>query len=232
MSETVLVLGATSAIAQAYAAALAGAGATFVLVGRNGERLSSHCRRSQGARRVRRLSPVISDLADMSSCERRFLDFCARLGMPDQVLHRLRHSRRPACGGGGCRSHAARSSTSISRAPRSGCRWRRSISPAIEPALDHRHRLGCRRSRAALELRLRRRQGGLDRFAEGLAHRLHGTGLHVLTVKPGFVDTPMTAHLDKGGPLWAKPDRVAADIEQAVRRGRPSSIRPGSGGRS
>jgi len=63
-------------------------------------------------------------------------------------------------------------------------------------------------------------KAGLDVFTDGLAHRLNGTNLHVLTVKPGFVDTPMTAHIDQSGPLWAKPERIAADIERAVRRRR------------
>ena len=40
-------------------------------------------------------------------------------------------------------------------------------------------------------------------------------------MKPGFVDTPMTAGIaNKGGPLWATPDKVAADIERAVKKGR------------
>jgi decaprenylphospho-beta-D-erythro-pentofuranosid-2-ulose 2-reductase len=39
-------------------------------------------------------------------------------------------------------------------------------------------------------------------------------------VKPGFVDTPMTAGITKGGPLWATPDRIAVDIERAVAKGR------------
>lgn len=38
-------------------------------------------------------------------------------------------------------------------------------------------------------------------------------------VKPGFVDTPMTAALPKGGPLWASPERVARDIRWALDRG-------------
>ena len=62
-------------------------------------------------------------------------------------------------------------------------------------------------------------KAGLDAFAEGLAHRLHGTAVKVLTVKPGFVDTPMTAHLDRSGPLWAKPEAVASAIDAAVARG-------------
>jgi decaprenylphospho-beta-D-erythro-pentofuranosid-2-ulose 2-reductase len=70
-------------------------------------------------------------------------------------------------------------------------------------------------------------KAGLDTFLEGLTHRLAATGVKVVTVKPGFVDTPMTDHLVKGGPLWASPDRVAADIERAVDRGMPIVYTPG-----
>ncbi len=66
-------------------------------------------------------------------------------------------------------------------------------------------------------------KGGLDRFLEGMQHAHAGTSLHVVRVKPGFVDTPMTAAIEKGGPLWAKPDRVARDISaggRPARRGR------------
>ena len=62
-------------------------------------------------------------------------------------------------------------------------------------------------------------KGCLDIFLEGLAHRLAGSGVAVLTVKPGFVDTQMTAAFPKGA-LWASPDRVARDIHRAMRRGR------------
>lgn len=56
-------------------------------------------------------------------------------------------------------------------------------------------------------------------FASGMRQRLAKQGVHVITVKPGFVDSPMTAHLPKGA-LWAKPDQVARDICAAVDRGR------------
>jgi len=62
-------------------------------------------------------------------------------------------------------------------------------------------------------------KGGLDRFLEGLQQAFTGTKLKVVRVKPGFVDTPMTAHLVKGGLLWATPGRVALDIERAANRG-------------
>jgi short-subunit dehydrogenase len=56
-------------------------------------------------------------------------------------------------------------------------------------------------------------------FTSGLRQRLHGTGVNVLTIKPGFVDTPMTAQFPKGG-LWATPAKVAHDILRAVERRR------------
>ncbi len=53
-------------------------------------------------------------------------------------------------------------------------------------------------------------------FLQGLRNRLARHGVTVLTIKPGFVDTPMTAHLEKKGPLWARPEEVAAGIVAAI----------------
>ncbi len=61
-------------------------------------------------------------------------------------------------------------------------------------------------------------KGGLQRFLEGLRHRLARHGVAVLDIRPGFVATRMTAHLPQSGPLWADPDRVARDILSAARR--------------
>ncbi len=55
-------------------------------------------------------------------------------------------------------------------------------------------------------------------FLSGLRQRLSSKGVNVMTIKPGFVDTPMTAHLSKG-PLWAKPDQVAKAIVKGVDKG-------------
>jgi short-subunit dehydrogenase len=55
-------------------------------------------------------------------------------------------------------------------------------------------------------------------FASGLRNRLHAKGVRVVTVSPGFVDTPMTADFPKG-PLWATPKAVARDIERAIDSG-------------
>ena len=62
-------------------------------------------------------------------------------------------------------------------------------------------------------------KGALSIYLQGLRGRLDTLGISVLTIKPGFVDTPMTAHLEKG-PLWAKPENIAAGIVKAEERGR------------
>lgn len=69
-------------------------------------------------------------------------------------------------------------------------------------------------------------KAGLDTFLEGLRARHGPRGVRVLTVKPGPVDTPMTAHLPKG-PLWARPDDVARAILRGVERRRAVVYAPG-----
>ena len=58
-------------------------------------------------------------------------------------------------------------------------------------------------------------KGALSIYLQGLRNRLSKANCHVVTVKPGFIDTPMTADFDKGGLLWASPDTVAKDIYKA-----------------
>jgi decaprenylphospho-beta-D-erythro-pentofuranosid-2-ulose 2-reductase len=62
-------------------------------------------------------------------------------------------------------------------------------------------------------------KGALSLFLQGLRNRLYRSNVQVLTIKPGFVDTPMTAAFAKGL-LWAQPERVAADIDKAIRKGK------------
>ena len=63
-------------------------------------------------------------------------------------------------------------------------------------------------------------KAAVSAFLSGLRQRLTPAGVNVLTIKPGFVDTPMTREFKKGA-LWAKPDAVARGILRAVdkRRG-------------
>ena len=69
-------------------------------------------------------------------------------------------------------------------------------------------------------------KGGLDRFLEGLRNRLFRSGVAVVTLKPGFVDTPMTAAFAKG-PLWISSDRAGRIIVRAIRKGKTTVYVPG-----
>jgi short-subunit dehydrogenase len=59
-------------------------------------------------------------------------------------------------------------------------------------------------------------KAAVSAFLSGLRQRLAKSNVDVLTIKPGFVDTPMTANIADKGALWAKPDRVAVGIVHAI----------------
>jgi decaprenylphospho-beta-D-erythro-pentofuranosid-2-ulose 2-reductase len=58
-------------------------------------------------------------------------------------------------------------------------------------------------------------KGAVTIFLQGLRSRLSKSGVTVLTIKPGLVDTPMTARLEKG-PLLAQPNKVGKGIYKAI----------------
>jgi short-subunit dehydrogenase len=73
-------------------------------------------------------------------------------------------------------------------------------------------------------------KAGLDGFACGLADALHGTGVRLLLVRPGFVIGRMTEGMDPA-PLSSTPAQVAEATARALLRGRgtvwvPWALRP------
>lgn len=60
-------------------------------------------------------------------------------------------------------------------------------------------------------------KGALSLFTQGLRNRLTKSGVRVVTIKPGFVDTPMTYGM-KLPPIVASPQYVAKDIRRALDR--------------
>lgn len=62
-------------------------------------------------------------------------------------------------------------------------------------------------------------KGGISVFLQGLRNRLSKSGVKVVTIKPGTVDTPMTASMKKGL-LFAKPDAVGRGIYEAMKQGK------------
>ena len=217
-ARTTIVLGATSAIANAFARRRAAVGGRLVLVGRHAERLDAAAAdlRARGASEVATLP---TDLADMTGAEARFTDMLAILGPPDELL--------VAYGVLGEQLAAEDSAEETRRIIDVNF-----TSAALWLQLAAKHLVADGRPCTLVVVGSvagdRGRQSnyvygaakaGLDTFAEGLAHRLHRTAVKVVTVKPGFVDTPMTAHLDRSGPLWAKPEAIASAIDRAVAKG-------------
>ncbi|MBX9397064.1 decaprenylphospho-beta-D-erythro-pentofuranosid-2-ulose 2-reductase [Streptomyces sp. TRM72054] len=70
-------------------------------------------------------------------------------------------------------------------------------------------------------------KAGLDAFAQGLGDALHGTGVHVMVVRPGFVRSKMTTGLEEA-PLATTPEAVATAIELGLRRRSETVWVPGS----
>lgn len=69
-------------------------------------------------------------------------------------------------------------------------------------------------------------KGLVSIFLQGLRNRLSKKGVQVLTIKPGFVDTPMTASFTKGA-LWAQPDDIARGILRAIEQRKDVVYLPG-----
>ena len=61
-------------------------------------------------------------------------------------------------------------------------------------------------------------KAGLTAYLSGLRNRLVKSRVHVITVKPGFIRTKMTAGMPLPAPVTAKPAQVANDIFRAYQK--------------
>jgi short-subunit dehydrogenase len=69
-------------------------------------------------------------------------------------------------------------------------------------------------------------KAGFTAFLSALRQQMEGTGVEVLTVRPGFVRTRMTAGMDLPSRLTASPDDVARHIRRAIDRRKPVLVTP------
>jgi decaprenylphospho-beta-D-erythro-pentofuranosid-2-ulose 2-reductase len=69
-------------------------------------------------------------------------------------------------------------------------------------------------------------KAGLDGFAQGMSDALRGTGVSLLTVRPGFVHSKMTAGM-KAAPLSTTPEVVAQQTVKGLRTGAHTVWAPG-----
>ena len=69
-------------------------------------------------------------------------------------------------------------------------------------------------------------KAGFDAFYSGLADELHGSGVHVSVIRPGFVRTRMTAGREEA-PMTVEADDVAEVAVEALQRRKPVAWAPG-----
>jgi short-subunit dehydrogenase len=213
--KKILIVGATSAIAAACARQWAGQPATFFLVGRDAGKLE------QVAADLRvRGATALSHALDCNRFEDHapMLDACQQaLGTIDIAL--VAHGTLPdqkACEQDVALALREFSSNGLSvialltdLANRMEKQGQGSIAVISSVAGD--------RGRPSNYL-YGTAKAAVSTFCEGLRARLFKVGVHVLTIKPGFVATPMTAGLPLPGPLVATPEKVAGDIVGAIEK--------------
>jgi decaprenylphospho-beta-D-erythro-pentofuranosid-2-ulose 2-reductase len=211
--KKVIVLGATSAIARSTVQLLSARGASLYLVGRNAERLEAVAQeaRSRGAAHVRTEALDLDDLAQHEALVERA---AAALGGLDGAL--LAHGIL------GNQEAAQRSYTEAEKVLRTN------FLSAVSLLTPLANRFEAQKAGTLVVISSvagdRGRQsnyvygaskGALSVFLQGLRNRLARSGVAVVTVKPGFVDTPMTADMKKNA-LFATPDKVARGILRAA----------------
>jgi short-subunit dehydrogenase len=218
--ENVLVVGATSGIAGAFCHRLARSGHRLIVAGRNSEELA----RIGADLRVRYEADVTSETFDAS-------DFESHTELVDRCLD---HFNGRLDGVAIFHGYLPDRDESISDFAVIGRTIEVNFTSVVSLLTPIANRMQRKRSGWIAVVSSiagdRGRQSnyvygsakaGLSVYLDGLRNRLFHHGVHVLTIKPGFVDTAMTqGRINTQSPLVASPEKVAADIEKAIRQRR------------
>lgn len=212
---TIAIYGAYSAIAEATARRMATPDATFFLVGRDKARLAAMAD-DLSVRGAHAVHTRTADLVDREALPGLVDSMFDTLGEVDTVL--LAHGTLPdqeSCAASPENAYSAFEVNAVSHiglltliANRLEAQHRGTIAAITSVAGDR-----GRRSNYVYGTAKRT----ISTFLEGLRHRLAPSGVAVVDIRPGFVDTPMTRDIEKGA-LWASPDTVAQGIIKAIKK--------------
>lgn len=213
----ILCLGATSAIAAETLKLFARDGDEFYLVARDEKKLSSVVA-DLVARGAARIEKSVADLSDFDRHSKLFSDACEKLSGIDLVLvaHGVLGDQRA------CEKNYQETEKNL----RANLL---SVISFITPVANYfeGRGTGCIAVISSVAGDRGRQsnyiygtaKGALSIFLQGLRNRLFKKGVHVLTIKPGFVDTPMTSGFKKGA-LFVGPEVIARGIYNAIDRKR------------
>lgn len=215
--QAILIIGATSAIAEAAARHWAARGDNLYLLARNQARLQAVAEdlRVRGAAAV---ETAMLDVADFNAHAEAVKHAMERLGRIDVVL--IAHGTLPdqvRCETDedyALREFAVNGTATIALA---GLIAQKLVEQG-HGTLAVISSVAGDRGRASNYL-YGSAKAAVSTYLSGLRQRFHGRGIGVVTIKPGFVDTPMTAAFKKGM-LWATPEHVARGIVRAIDRRR------------
>lgn len=217
MPNTLLVAGATSAIVQALLRLYARDGARFILLGRDEEKLQV-VSKDLIARGGEVLQLVAVDFANLTELNQRIT----------AILHQY-HDIDIAIAGHGQLGSQEKEQACFAAAQTSLTINFLSYVCLLEPiaaafAAKQRGAIIAISSVAGDRGRQSNyiygsAKAGLSAYLQGLRNRLHAVKVQVMTVKPGFVDTPMTAAVPKNF-LFAQPAEVAQQIFRAHQQGK------------
>jgi len=218
----VAIFGATSAIAEKLARLYAESGASLYLVARDAEKLKlvANDLRARGAAQV---IERIFDFAAIDGFPNLLAEMQAKFGIPDRAL--IAFGTLPDQAKIQDDEAEARQALEVNfLSPALLLQALARLMATTGGAIGVIGSVAGDRGRASNYI-YGSAKAGLGTLAQGLAHRqaVAHAPLAIVLVKPGFVDTPMTAALPKG-PLWAKPEAVAGDIHAALERKRSAIL--------
>lgn len=217
LPQRILALGATSAIAEATQRLFAERGASFVLVGRTPHKLAA-VRDDLLTRGAAAATALVADLDDTTAHPALLAQALEALGGIDLAL--------VAHGVLGDQSQAERDFAAAEAILRTNFLSAVSLVGWLANYFEAEGRGTIAVISSVAGDRGRKSnyvygasKGGLNVFLDGVRNRIDRTGVNVLTIKPGFVATPMTAHLEPNA-LFAQPAQAARHIVRAIEQRR------------